>query len=89
MHTIGCVVVHFRVVFLGGMAVDVANSAFELPTDALSLDSECELSSWLANNIDGINVVGVSLETSSSGPYKVHEQSQHSSDDHNDILLLQ
>ena len=75
------------IVFLVGMVVDVANSAFELSTRALSLDSECELSFRLVDNIDETNVVDVSVDTSFDGPYEVHEQSQHSGDDHDDILL--
>jgi hypothetical protein len=54
--------------------VDVANSAFELSTEASSLDSECEFSSQSVDNIDGINVVGVSVDISSGGSYAVHEQ---------------
>ena len=75
------------VVFLGGMIVDIVDSAFELSTNALSSDTECELSSWLANNIDKTNMASMSMDTSSGGPYEVYEQSWHCGDDHDDISL--
>ena len=62
--------------------MDVADSAFELLTNALSSD-ECKFSSLLAENIDETNMVGVSMDTSSGGPYKVRKQSHHFGNDHN------
>lgn len=73
--------------FLGGMAMDVADNAFELSRDASFSDSGCELSSQSADNIDETNVVSLSMDTSSGGPYKVHKQSQHSRVDHDNIPL--
>ena len=57
------------------MTVDVADGAFELPMDASSSDSEFELSSLTVDNINGTRVVGVSMNTSTSGSFKVHKQS--------------
>ena len=73
MHYIGCGVGHFMVGCLGGMTVDVGDNAFELSTNASSSDSECELSSLLADIIDGTNVVGVSMDTSSHKSFEVHK----------------
>ena len=50
---------------LGGMAMDMGDSAFELLTNASSSNSECELSSPLADNTDVPNVLEVSKDTSS------------------------
>ena len=57
LHCIGCVVVHSMVVFVGEMGVDVAHSAFELSTNASSLNSDSKLSFPMVDNIDGTNVV--------------------------------
>ena len=70
---------------LGGMTMDMRDSAFELSTNASSSDSECELSFPSADIINGTNVLGVSVDTSSHESLEVHEQSQHSGDDHNNI----
>ena len=72
---------------LGGMAMDMGDSAFELSTNALSFDSVCELFSPSADNTNVSNVLGVSGDTSSHESLEVHKQSQHSGDDHDDIPL--
>ena len=87
MHCIGCVVDHIMVVFSSEMAMNVGDSAFDLSTNASSSDSECELSSPLADNTDRTNVVGVFVDTSSNESFEVHKQSHHSRDNHNGIPL--
>ena len=87
MHYVSCVVGHSMVVCLDVMTMDVRDSAFELSTNVSSCDSECEFLSPSVKAIDGTNVVGVSLDTSSHESIKVHKQSQHFRDDHDDILL--
>ena len=88
MHCVGCWVVHSMVAYLGGMVVNMGDSSFsELSSNTLSSDSEYELSSPLADTIDVINVVGVSIDTSSHASFEVYEQSLHSRDDHDDIPL--
>ena len=57
MHYIGCGVGHSMVVCLGGMTMDMRDSAFELSTNASSSDIECQLSSPSADSIDGTNVL--------------------------------
>ena len=87
MHDIGCGVGHSIVAYLGGMAMDMVDSAFELSTNALSFDIECDFSSLSTDSIDGTNVLGVSGDTSSHESLEVHKQSQHSKNDHDNISL--
>ena len=65
--------------------MDMEESAFELWTNVSSSDSEYKLSSPSADSTDGTNVLGVFGDTSSHEYLEVHEQSQHSRDDHDDI----
>ena len=87
MYDISCGVGHSMVACLGGMTMDMGENTFELPTNASSSDTECQLSSPSADFIDGTNVLGVSGDTSSHESLEVHEQSQHSRDDHGHTLL--
>ena len=85
MHDIGCGVGHSIVDCLGGMTMDMGDSAFELSMNASFFGTECQFFSPLADFIDGTNVLSVSRDTSSHESLEVHKYSQHSGDDHGHI----
>ena len=60
---------------LGGLAMDMGDSAFELSTNASSSDTECRLSSPSEDYIRGANVLGVSGDTSSHESLEGQEHS--------------
>ena len=72
-HDISYGVGHSMVACLGRMAMDMGDCAFELLKDTSSSDTKCQLSSPLANSIDGTNLLGVSENTSSHISLEVHE----------------
>ena len=75
------------VVCLGGLAMDMGDSAFELSTNVSSSDTKCRLSSPSADSIQGTNMLGVSVDTSSYESLEAHEHFQHSGDDNGHIPL--
>ena len=65
----------------------VGDSSLELSTNASSSDGECEQSSFLAGSVDETNVDGASQYTSSYESFKLHKQSLHIGEGHDDIPL--
>lgn len=57
MHDMGCVIDHYMVACVGGMAVDVGYSAIELSMNVFSFNSEWKLLFSTVDTIDGTHVL--------------------------------